>query len=122
MKTEIRAADAATLTRFPAADMDGKSARAIAAVRGDEVLGVAGIYRAEAGFLAFASLSDELRADRRAIVRGVRALRALARRCRAPVYATCDERISKAADFLRHVGFVPEPSGLWRYEEAQCRR
>lgn len=116
MKTEIRVADGELLARFPHGDMAGKSARVLAAVRGDQVLGIAGIYRAESGYVVFASLTDELRRDRRAIVRGVRAVFALARRCRAPLYATCDEAIPAAAGFLHHLGFVPGNGGIWRYE------
>lgn len=122
MKTEIRPADAAMIARFPAADMAGKSARVLAAVRGDQVLGIGGVCRTEAGYLVFASLTDELRRDKRALVRGARAVLELARRCRAPLFATCDETIPGAANFLKHIGFAPGIGNLWFYEGARCRR
>jgi hypothetical protein len=122
VKTEICTADQALIARFPAADMGGKTARVLAAVRGEEVLGIAGVCRTESGYLVFASLTDELRRDRRALVRGMRAVMALAKRCRGPLLATCDEKIPKAAEFLRHIGFVPDATGLWHYEGGKCRR
>lgn len=117
MRTEIVPAQASMLERFDA-DLAGKSVRMLAAVRGDEVLGVAGIYRAEAGYIVFAKLSAELIRDRRAIVRGARALFDLARRCRAPLYAVRDPGIPSSDGFLRHLGFVPGQGDLWPHRGA----
>lgn len=115
MKTEIRAATAADMAIFDG-EMAGKSARIIVAVGGEDVLGIAGICRGESGYFAFAKLSETLKQDKRALVRGIRALRPLIARCRAPLFANADLEIEGSDVLLRHIGFEPGADGRpWRF-------
>jgi len=80
----------------------GRTLRAVAAVDGGRVLGVAGTYKDGDNTIVFAKMTDELRADKRAIVAGYRkVMRLFGRR----VFAVCDTTIPAAAGFLEHMGF-----------------
>lgn len=92
-----------------------KTIHGFAAVRGDRVLGIAGMYTHDAKRILFSELSDELKKDRRAIVRGIRALLGYMRKTKMPVYSVINESIEGADVLLRHVGFVPEAEGLYRW-------
>lgn len=81
-----------------------KSARAIAAIDGDRILGVAGVVLDEARLIAFVHFSEELKRNRRVIVRGGRILQQMMRRG-VPVHAEADSELESADRFLRHYGF-----------------
>lgn len=93
-----------------------KTSQAVVAVEGDRVLGVAGIYRDGARMVAFTELSDEVRANRRLIVRGYRALLPLIKAAGMPVLAICDPLIEGSERLLLHYDFEPLSHGVW-----QCR-
>lgn len=80
--------------------------RGIAAVRGDEVLGVAAITIQDGQAIMIAHFTDELRGHKRVIVRGIRRMMAMAMALNLPLYAECDPTIEKAEAFLKHLGFA----------------
>lgn len=79
--------------------------RALVAVDGDEVAGVAGIYHREDGLVMFAELGPKVIANPRLIVRAYRKLLDWVRETRLPVRSVADENIPKAVQFLEHLGF-----------------
>lgn len=81
-----------------------KTVRAFAAVDGDKVLGVAGVYQENGVQVCFAKLTDELRANKRMVVLGMRKVLGL---FGSMVFAICDQNEPKAPGLLRHVGFQP---------------
>lgn len=92
-----------------------KTVRAVAAVRGDQVLGIAGLYCDGLWTRMFSELTDELRRDKRALVRLARAVLELARP-RAPVYAEADPRIPGSAKLLEHMDFRHERGDIYILE------
>lgn len=109
--TEIRPATPELMQRFYGA-MPKKTSEAIVAVRGERVLGVAGVYREIGASIAFSELTDELKADKRALVQGARALTLMLERGGRDVYAMKGD--AQGADvLLRHIGFEPAEMGAW---------
>lgn len=104
MRTEIVPATTEQLQAFRGRTLE-RSVRAVAAVRNGKVLGVAGIYPGSAGWVMFADLSEEVRRDRRLVVRGYRAVQDLARRRPMPVVAIADPEIPGSDVLLEHMGF-----------------
>lgn len=95
-----------TMTRFYG-HPPSRTARAIVARDGDRVLGVAGLYRAGDRHVAFIDMTDEVRARRRVIVLGARALRAMMAEAGGPVHALADPHIEGSDRLLEHYGFEP---------------
>lgn len=81
--------------------------RALVAMRGDQVIGLAGLCRTEGAWYLFADLTPEIRKDRRAIIRGIRAITALARRRAVPVMAVAHRDTPGSRTLLEHMGFEP---------------
>lgn len=115
MKVEIINPDRAILERFKSIRLV-KTIRAVAAVRGEEVLGVAGLYCDGTWTRMFSALTDDLRRDRRGLVKISRAVMELARP-RAPVYADADPEIEGSRKLLEHLGFKPVRGNLYVWEE-----
>jgi hypothetical protein len=88
----------------------GLTVRAIAAVDGEKVLGVAGTYYGNGQKVAFANLTEELRKKPRALVAGARIM---AKMMGKGTIARCDANIDKADSFLRHLGFKPLDGDIW---------
>lgn len=114
MKVEIVTPDRALLEKFKSIRLM-KTIRAVAAVRGEEVLGVAGLYCDGTWTQMFSALTDELRRDRRGLVKISRAVMDLARP-RAPVYAEADPEIEGSRKLLEHLGFKPVRGNLYVWE------
>lgn len=104
MRTDIVTATPELLTRFYG-HPPKRTMRAVAAVRGERVIGIAGIYPDGHRQVMFSELTDEIRADRRAIVRGIRAVTELARARGTAVHARAAE-VDGAERMLEHIGFV----------------
>jgi hypothetical protein len=104
MRTELVPATAEQLQAFRGQELE-RSVRAVAAVRDGQVLGVAGIYPGQAGWVMFAELSDDVRRDKRLVIRGYRAVQDLARRRPMPVVAIADPEIPGSDILLEHMGF-----------------
>lgn len=102
--TEIVPATEELLTQFLGAP-PSRTVRAFAAVRGDEVLGVAGIYAKGDGWVVFADLTDEIRADRRLIVKGYRLVMAMLKERATSAISIADPHIKGSEVLLKHMGF-----------------
>jgi len=114
MKTEIVMATPEIFDKFYGKQPE-QTVRAVAAVRGDKVLGVAGVYIAATRYVVFSDMTDELRRDRRAIVRGIREVLKLLSSTRLPVNAGADPSIPKADAFLKRIGFTHVGGGLYEW-------
>lgn len=100
---ELRLATPALLERFYG-QTPKRTSRAIVAVEGERVLGVAGVYQDGARMVAFTEMSDEIRANKRLIVRGYRMLKPLLE-AGLPIYALADRCVEGSEVLLRHFGF-----------------
>lgn len=92
-----------------------KTQRAIAAVDGERILGVGGVYLDGARLVMFCEITDELRQDKRAMVKATRAMMALADRG-LPVYAQADADIPGSDRLLNHLGFESIRDGVWLWQ------
>ena len=93
---------------------DGKTAvRAIAAVEGDKVLGVAGISYKKNCQVVFSNLSDDLKKRPKEMIKAWKILMEMIEERKLPTYAICDFTIPKAANFLLHLGFEPYNGTTW---------
>jgi hypothetical protein len=108
---EIRPATHEMLQRV-SGDVPKRTARAIAAVRGDEVLGVGGVYREGTNLVLFSYMTDELRKNKRALIR---ALRAVTRLMRGTVYSWADPEIKGSDALLKHMGFEHYRDGVYQW-------
>lgn len=87
-----------------------RSFRAVTALDGDKVMGMAGVYQDMEAEVVFAKLTPELRADKRAVIIGARrAIELFGPR----VLAVCDPNEETAAGFLKHFGFRNAGKGVW---------
>lgn len=81
------------------------SMRSLVAVRGDEVLGVIGIYPQNGQQLVFFDMKDELRQHPRVFIQGAKTFMRWVRETKMPTCARCDGTIPAARRFLEHFGF-----------------
>jgi hypothetical protein len=93
-----------------------RTSQAVVAVQGERVLGVAGIYLVNGHAVAFTELSDEIRSNKRLIVRGYRALLPFIRAAGLPVLALCDASIDGSERLLEHYDFKPMTQGVWQWQ------
>ena len=83
-----------------------RTMRALVATDDDnQVVGVVGMYADGYRMVLFADLSDTIRADKRALIRGYRAVLNLAAAKKAPVHAVADPEIPGSRTLLEHMGF-----------------
>lgn len=82
-----------------------KTLRAVAAVRDEEILGIAGIFSIGMGWMLFADFGDEIRSDKRTMVKAVNAIRKLIANIQMPVYAKPAD-IEGAETLIEHIGGV----------------
>lgn len=92
-----------------------RTAQAYVAVKGEKVLGVAGLYQDGDKLIAFTDLG-ETRQSKRTIVQGARLLMPLIRAARMPVFALCDPAIEGASTLLEHYGFRPVGEGVYQWQ------
>ena len=81
------------------------SMRSLVAVRGDEVLGVIGVFPQNGQQLVFLDMKDELRKHPRVFIKGAKTFMRWVRDAKMPTCARCDETIPAAKRFLEHFGF-----------------
>lgn len=81
----------------------------------DQVLAVAGMYADGHRLVLFADLSDTLRQNKRALVRGWRALMGIAVKKNAPVHAVADPAIPGSRTLLEHMGFQHLTGDLYQW-------
>jgi hypothetical protein len=93
-----------------------RTSQTVVAVKDDRVIGVAGVYVDDARLIVFTDLSDELRQDKRTMVRGIREIFRLVQKYDLPVYAVVNTSIDGAVKLLTHVGFVHEYEGVYAWQ------
>lgn len=93
----------------------GRTVRAVALKRGDEVVGCAGLYLDAGRLVIFSDMKDEVRQAPRAIVKGYRMLLAIAARTGLVVHAIPDPGVEKAVSFLEHMGFKYLDRGVYQW-------
>ena len=82
------------------------------------VVGVGGVVFMGDYWLAFCDLKDEARGNLRVICKTAVKVRAMiATRCRLPVIAFQDSSEPTAPGFLKHMGFVQDEEGVWRWQD-----
>ena len=93
-----------------------RSARVLAAVDGERVLGIAGLYPDGCRRVAFMHITDELRRHPRVLVRAGRQFIGWMKASASPVHALCDEEITSAARYLEHLGFRRLYKGVFAWQ------
>jgi hypothetical protein len=108
MPSEIlfRSADAADVEAYYEKPLPF-SFRGYVAVKDDQVVGVGGVYYDGPARVAFSEFKDEMRSDRRALVKGTRMLMKFIDTIKGPVYAVADQNEPTATNLLRRLGWVP---------------
>lgn len=101
--TEIVPATTELLQRFYG-EKPKRSQKAVVALKDDRVIGVAGVYVDDERQVMFADLTEDIRQDKRAVIRGIRAVMRLAGE-RLPVHALADPEIDGSEVLLEHMGF-----------------
>lgn len=115
MITIVPATDA--MVRMRLKDRPQASIRAVAAVDGDQVLGVGGVYVDGTRLWLFANVDKSAWQDRRAVVKAYRAVLAFGRGLHMPIHAIPEEGNPQAVALLEHMGFKPirpAPVYEWR--------
>jgi hypothetical protein len=90
------------------------TSRSICCMRDDKVIGIGGVYLRESVGIAYSTISETMRHDRRAVVKAVRAFRKLLNEFRTPVYAMAGE-FDTAEGFLEHVGFQQVTGRIYQW-------
>lgn len=93
-----------------------RSQRAVVAVDGERVIGVAGVYMDDGRQVMFSDLTDEIRKDKRTIVRGIREVLRLAAKRHLPVHALADPEIEGSETLLRHMGFEEIADRIYQWQ------
>ena len=93
-----------------------QTVRAIAGVRGEEVLGIAGYFVDRARVVVFSDIPEENRKYRVSIMKGAGILLKMVSKTGMPVHAIPDANIKDADRFLKHLGFKELYKGVfaWR--------
>ena len=65
--------------------------RAVVAVRDGKVLGIAGVHRIGLAYAVFSEMTDELKQDKRSIVRGLREVKKITGSLKMKLYAKTDD-------------------------------
>lgn len=117
MNTTVTLATPELLERFYGTP-PARSVRAVVAVRDDKVIGVAGVYPdpRHGRQIMFSDLTDPLRAERRAIVKGYRMVLERLVRPGIPVQTLVDHDIKGADVLLKHIGFRHLAGGVYQWQ------
>ena len=76
-------------------------------------IGLAGYFPDGERWILFARLSDELRADKRTIIKGMRLLNLMVSARKLPLHAMKDDCIEGAETLLRHAGLTQIRGNLY---------
>ena len=91
------------------------SCRALVAEEDGQTRAVFGVYAKNTRYIMFSHLTDEFRANKRAMVIGIRALWDLIKgRPAMPVLAHADPAIKGSDVLLLHMGFEPLHEGIYQ--------
>lgn len=80
-----------------------------------DVVGVAGVYPAQFRLVMFADMLPAMRADKRALVRGIRMLMGMVKPKRIPIQAVADPAIEGSATLLKHLGFEHRTGDVYQW-------
>lgn len=81
-----------------------------------EVIAIWGIYPLNTRYFMFSSLTDKFRANKRAVVQGIKAVKALiASRPNLPVLAIADPSVEGSTVLLEHMGFERHHGDLFQW-------
>ena len=83
------------------------SFRGYVAIKGDEVVGIGGVYYSGSARVAFSEFKPEMRSDRRALVKGTRMLMRFIDTIKGPVYAVASQNEPTATNLLSRLGWKP---------------
>lgn len=92
------------------------SIRGFAAERDGVLTGIAGIMYTQP-LQCFSTLTDDIKGDKRAIVKAARLMRELLNKCNGDVYAIASHTEPTAPGFLRHIGFDETAEGVYRWTQ-----
>ena len=81
----------------------------------EEAVGLCAIYPDGHRLCMLADISDQLRKDKRALIRGYRAVMAMATSKNTPVHALADPEIAGSAALLKHLGFKHLTGDLYQW-------
>ena len=87
--------------------------KGIAAQADGRTIGVAGYFPEGERWIVFIKLTDELRADKRTIIKGIRLLNQMVSARQLPLHAIKDDCIQGAETLLRHAGFTQIRGNLY---------
>lgn len=97
-----------------------RTVRAVAAVDGDRVLGVAGIYPENGHLIMFSGIAPEARAEihkhKKTLVRCARRVFEMAITRRMPIAALADDKYEGSESMLRHFGFIHVGKGIYKWQ------
>ena len=83
-----------------------KTIKAVAAVKENEVVGIAGIFKAGLVWMLFSDMKQDVLDDKRSMVKAIRQLRKIVENTRIPVYAKADENKEGAETLIGHIDGV----------------
>ena len=92
-----------------------RSQRAVVALDGERVVGVAGVYVDDERWVMFSDLTEELRKDKRTIIKGIRAVMKMTQGRDLPVHALADPEIEGSEVLLEHMGFRPITDRIYQW-------
>lgn len=92
-----------------------RSMRSLVAVRGDEVLGVIGVYPINGQQYVFLDMKEELRKHPRVFIKASKTFMRWVREAKMPTSAFCDDTIPAARRFLEHFGFRNTYKGVYTW-------
>ena len=95
-----------------------KTVRAVAIVKGEDVLGVGGFYVDEARVVMFSDLKPEALKHKKAVVLGTYEILRAAGETGLPAHAVADSRVPGSEHFLEQLGFESLHSGVWEWRKS----
>ena len=101
--TEIVPATPEMFVRFYG-EPQKRTARAMAVVCGEEIIGIAGVASEAGTMVLFSELTDDLRRDKRSLVKLIRAVTPMMEG--RTVYSIADPEIEGSDILLEHMGFT----------------
>jgi hypothetical protein len=112
-RIEIKPATKEAIARYHGRALN-RSGRAWIGVRDGEILGIAGYYLDQHGYVMYSSMTEELKKDKRFIVKAIRFMKEKAGELKIPIYAKAEFVTSETV--MKHAGFVEIAEGLYRWQ------
>lgn len=80
--------------------------KGIVAVKDNKIIGIGGLLYTKEGVIAFSEIKDEMKKNKKDIVRGCRILIDMIKKENRSVYAVADKKEPTSQAFLKRLGFV----------------